>query len=309
MKFNKKQLIELTRSDGGKYAVKSLQDAYGFCTKLATSHYENFPVGSFLIPKKLRKHFFSIYTFARIADDIADELAGEDTKTRLQMLDDFQKNLYDGIFLKSKSCNPIFMALHNTINNYSLPPEPFEKLIMAFKMDVEFQQPKTFEDLEHYCSLSANPIGELVLRLFGEWNDNTSKKSDSICTGLQLVNFWQDFSIDMPNGRCYLPSVMLQKFSLEKENLQDDNFSTKLRDCLYEVYGKTSEYFTAGEQLIVQLKSKRLKMEIAATIAGGKKMMDKIIKLDVEIFHNRPSLSKSDYSKLLIKSVLNVIIK
>ncbi len=309
MKFNKEQLIELTRSDGGSHAVESLQDAYGFCMKLATSHYENFPVGSIIIPKKLRKHFYSIYAFARIADDIADELAEVDASTRVKLLNDFIGNLYEKDSGTAIIGNPVFVAIRSTINNFSLPPQPFERLITAFKMDVEFEQPTSFDDLEHYCIHSANPIGELVLRLFGEWNDDTSKKSDSICTALQLVNFWQDFSLDLPNGRCYLPTAMLEKYSLVKENLQDEKFSAILYPCLSEVYDKTSDYFAEGGQLIHRLKSNRLRMEIAATINGGKKMIDKIKESGAEIFHKRPSLSKSDYPGLLFKSVIDVMVR
>ncbi len=306
MKFNKQQLIELARSDGGSYAVGSSLQAYAFCMKLTTSHYENFPVGSILIPKKLRKHFFSIYAFARIADDIADELADEAAADRISLLDNFLVNLLENDSGTAYISNPIIMALRNTITKFSLPPQPFEKLITAFKMDVEFEQPKTFEDLEYYCIHSANPVGELVLRLFGEWNEDTSRKSDSICTGLQLVNFWQDLSVDLPGGRCYLPSELLEKYSLEKENLQDEEISAILYPCLSEIYGKTSEYFAEGEHLTGLLKSKRLGMEIAATVNGGKIMLDKIQKSGVDIFHKRPVLSKSDYSKLLIKSVFRL---
>lgn len=302
MKINQNKLFDLTLHDGGTFKVHSLDEAYSFCKKIAVGHYENFPVASILIPKKHRNAIFAIYAFARIADDIADELS-RDNQDRLTALDNYL-SLISQSKTSIKSYNPIFYALNDVIQSRILPIEPFAKLINAFKMDINFLQATSWDDTVHYCSNSANPIGELVLRVFGDYNTETGYLSDQICTGLQLVNFWQDFSIDLKKDRNYIPISILNNYDIKKENLLSPQKSTNLDVCLDEIYNYTYNYFRIGKNLVELLNSFRLRCEIALTIEGGLKVLDKTKSMGTTIFSSRPKLVKMDILQLLFFSII-----
>ena len=260
---SKQQLIQLSKFSGGEFAVSDLDSAYKFCEKIASSHYENFPVGSIFIPQKNRKYFYSVYAFSRIADDIADELINTEGIDRIKILDDYANNLSDLKIFEKNSGNPIFVAIADTVKQKNLPLEPFLKLIKAFKMDANFTHSDKFEDLLYYCSYSANPIGELVLRIFEMYNDETAPLSDAICSGLQLINFWQDLSVDLKNGRIFIPNEILKKYNLEKENLVLQEKNTNFKSCISVIFEYTLQIYKNGENLPQLLKPFRLKKEIA----------------------------------------------
>jgi squalene synthase HpnC len=298
---DKKSLLELTLPDGGSFACSNIDDAYRFCQKIAKAHYENFPVGSVLIPQETRKYFYSVYSFARIADDIADELAFSDTEQRVQALQSFLAILT--VDEDSHLTNPIAMALRDTMKAKDIPIAPFEKLIAAFISDIRFVQPATFYESLTYCANSANPIGELVLRLFGEYNQQTMLYSDAICTGLQLVNFWQDISVDVPKGRIYIPKDICDKYSLDfsdfPNNLDDKNFEKSLE----EIYNFTNNFFLFGKNLINCLIAKRLKLEIAITLESGLKILEKLKNLEINVKHKRVTLNKGDFPTILYRAI------
>jgi squalene synthase HpnC len=305
MDYKNLNILELLKPDGGVYKAGSVDEAYDFCKSVTKAHYENFPVGSFIIPKKLRKHFYSIYSFARVADDFGDELSAIGKDKQLESLTEFEKLLYDESFKSSNSGNPVFLALHNTMTEKDIPREPFSKLITAFKRDVCFEQPKNFAELEDYCSYSANPVGELVLRLFGLYNKETENYSDSICTGLQLVNFWQDLSGDLRIGRLYIPFELLDKYGLNKDNLHDEKNSVIFNTCLDELYNITETYFLFGYGLIKFLGNKRLRFEITATVEGGLKILNKLRRNGIRVLTYRPRLNRVDYINIFFKIVTN----
>ena len=304
MKFTSEELFELTSLGGGRFKAGNTDEAYSFCEKLARSHYENFPVASILIPAAPRRHIFSVYAFARIADDIADELIEINKAERLTMLDEMEKFMFNNNYSIQNSGNPIYLALDTTIKKLQIPSLPFQKLLSAFRRDINFKQPETFADLEDYCQYSANPIGELVLRIFGLYNEKTAYPSDNICTGLQLVNFWQDISLDLKNNRLYIPKNLLEKYKLNEENLHDEKFSAKLRISLDEIYDYTEKFFITGKELIPCLKPLRLQLEIAATIEGGKMILNKLRALGVEVFRNRPRINHGDIIPVFFRSIL-----
>ncbi len=299
MIYNAKNIKDLTEADGGIFKCTSLLDAYKFTERLSLSHYENFPVGSILIPKQFRKHIYTIYSFARIADDISDENYSFSTQQKFDLLHNIQNLLLNPSL--SNSSNPIFLALNNTIQELSIPILPFEKLMTAFLMDVQFQQPEKIEELINYCYYSANPIGELVLRTFGEFNKETNTYSDYICTGLQLTNFWQDLSVDLGNNRQYIPKSYLDKYQID-DLLRCTN-NIKIQNCLDELYFLTNELFDRGEFLVKLLRNKRLKLEIRATLAGGRMILKQSMNLKTEIFVKRPKLLKSDLFKIFLKTI------
>ena len=298
---NKNILIDLTLPDGGTQAIGDLDSAYDYCRIITTSHYENFPVASVLIPKKFRKYIYAVYAFSRIADDIADELEGDNSQ-RIKALDTYLSLLtYD--FSKSKKINPIFLALQDTMSARNISAEPFNRLITAFKSDINFIQPETWDDVKIYCNNSANPVGEIILRIFGNNNDQTILYSDNICTGLQLANFWQDLSIDLRKERYYLPKFLLEKHKLDKENLFDVQNSANLVDCLDDIYKYTSDYFEKGSNLVPLLNDFRLRLEILLTLEGGKKILNKTKKLGYSIINIRPKITKTDIISLVFTSL------
>ncbi|MBI3260034.1 MAG: squalene/phytoene synthase family protein [Ignavibacteriae bacterium] len=305
MKFSTEEILELTTSTGGLFAVNSLLEAELFCKKLATSHYENFPVGSLLIPEKFRKHFFSVYAFSRIADDLADELIQYGKETQLAAINDFEKLLFEKNFLSLPKGNPVFTALHQTMKESNIPPEVLARLLVAFRMDVNFKRPVTMQDNLDYCHYSANPVGELVLRIFGLWNQTTAPYSDSICTGLQLANFWQDISRDFEKGRIYIPSEIMEHLhSSAKDNLQVDKNIGNFPATIQYLCKVTEVYFASGETLIGFLPYFRLRFEIALTIEGGRAILRKTKRLGSTILFQRPSITGFDMLIIFVNALL-----
>jgi phytoene/squalene synthetase len=280
--FELKEILELVEINPQVLFVKNESEAFAYCKKIALGHYENFPVGSIILPKKIRKHVFSIYAFSRIADDIADEVYAISKEDRLSLLNKFIANLEKVIKEKVPTLNPIYLSLSITIQERQLPLEPFEKLITAFKMDVDFRQPNDYDDLLDYCQYSACPIGELILRLFDEYNEENAKKSDAITSALQLINFWQDLSVDRENGRNYIP---------ENKNLS-------------ELFDFTENLLNFGTDLPNFIKNIRLKIELRLIINAGLKMIAVLRQMSEKLFIQRPVLKKSEYLGILFKSIL-----
>ena len=201
--------VDGRREAAGKMSSPALETAFRQCWQIAVSHYENFSVGSRLLPRALRRHVAVIYAFARTADDIADE-GTRPPGERLAQLDAWAQALeqcYAG-----HATHPIFIALARTAAEYTLPIDPFRKLLQAFRTDVEFRPFETFEELRSYCRCSADPVGHLILSLFGYRDPHRRHLADQICTGLQLANFWQDLSVDAAKGRLYVPREDLERF-------------------------------------------------------------------------------------------------
>ncbi len=305
MKFSTKELLELTTENGGRFHVGSLAEAEQFCKRLATSHYENFPVGSLLVPKKFRKHFFSVYAFSRIADDLADELEAEGKEVQLVSINDFEKLLYDEDFVNNQTGNPVFVALHQTMKDCNIPPEVPARLLVAFRQDVNFKRPVTMQDNVDYCHYSANPVGELVLRIFGLWNDTSALYSNAICTGLQLANFWQDISRDYTKGRNYIPSEIMENLPIaEKENLVGEGNIGNFPATLHYLCDITEEYFEEGKTLIKYLPYCRLRIEIAVTIEGGRAILSKTKRLGSTVLFMRPEITGIDILIIFVKAIV-----
>ncbi|MCK5742465.1 MAG: squalene/phytoene synthase family protein, partial [Chlorobi bacterium] len=198
--------------------------------------------------------------------------------------------------------NPIFIALRHTTDRHKIPGATLEKLLTAFKRDINFTQARSMDDHLDYCTYSANPVGELVLRIHGAYNSETAVLSDKICTGLQLVNFWQDLSRDIKIGRHFIPKDFMSKFELTKENLFDEKNSTKLKLCLNELYDYSESLFDEGRELIPHLPGFRLKKEIGVTIEGGMRILNKSRSLGSEIIYMRPKLNGIDIASILFRA-------
>ncbi|NWF88879.1 MAG: squalene synthase HpnC [Ignavibacteriaceae bacterium] len=277
---------------------QKISHTYDSALEFAKSHYENFPVVSLLIPKDLQKHVAIIYWFARTADDIADE-GILDSKERLAKLNEFEEHL---TYLLNGQFNlPYAQALYNTIIQKELSPQHFYNLLTAFKQDVVKNRYLDFSEVLNYCKHSANPVGRLILELFGIRNQQAFEYSDKICTALQLTNFYQDTEIDYEKGRIYFPQNEMSQFNVSENIFANKENNANLKKLLKYNIDRTQALFDEGKNLLKFL-SGRLKYEIKWTILGGEMILNKIRKNDYNIFNSRPSLKKSDFSALFLKS-------
>ena len=272
--------------------------AYNEAIRFAKNHYENFPVISFLIPKDLRKHIAIIYWFARTADDIADE--GTLTQAeRLIQLNEFETRLTQT--LKGNFSNQYDLALHSTVKEKNLSLKYFYNLLKAFRQDITVKRYEDFSSLQSYCVNSANPVGRLILELYNIRDENAFNYSDSICTALQLTNFWQDTALDFQKGRIYYPAKEMEKFGVTEKmfELNENNFN--LKEMVKHNVERTLKLFDDGKNLLPFLNG-RLNYEIKWTIMGGEKILDKIRLLNYNVLNFRPEITKKDVLSLLIKS-------
>ena len=276
----------------------SLDRAYQYCERLARSHYENFPVGSALVPKRLRKHFYSIYAFARIADDFADEGYGEGhtERERLDWLGQWRSMLIESI--AGRATHPVFVALADTQTRFDLPTELFEDLISAFEQDVTLRRYDCFDRLLDYCRRSANPIGRLILLLFGYQDEQQHQWSDEICTALQLANHWQDVAVDLDKDRVYLPDEDLSRFDLTVDDLKRHRIDEKFQELMRFEVERTHEMFDRGKPVCTSV-SGRLGLELRAVWLGGMRILERIEQNNYDVFAHRPIITSTDKLKIL----------
>ena len=267
----------------------TLAQAYEFCGTLARTHYENFSIASWLMPRAMRPHMHAIYAYARIADDFADE------DRDLAKLDDWERQLdtaYGG-----SAHHPVFIALADTIRRFDIPREPFADLLRAFRSDVDFKGFETIEDLIAYARYSANPVGRLVLHLFGYRDAERQTLSDQICTGLQFANFWQDVAIDLGKGRVYIPRADLARFGVRVEDLN----ARKMNPAFVALMRYQVEYarglLRSGGKL-ASMVDWRLSRDVRIFAGGGLAILRAIDAAGYDVFNRRPSLRKLDYLSL-----------
>lgn len=267
------------------------KNAFDYCTALAKKHYENFPVGSLLIPKEKQPFIHAVYAFARTADDFADELSFQGD--RIQALDEWLEKLdqcYNG-----NPSEPIFIALAKTVETCNIPKQLLQDLVFAFKLDVLKNKHESFEELLFYCKHSANPVGRLVLLIFGHQNKKWMEYSDAICTALQLANFWQDITVDIQKNRIYLPVNEMQQFGVLTSELHEKTASEAFRALIKYQVERTQGLFNQGLPLCAQVRPWRLAMELKCVWQGGVKILQKIKAQNYDVLKLRPTLSKFDF--------------
>jgi len=269
---------------------------------LARSHYENFPTASRLLSPEIRPAVAVIYAFARYADDIADE-GIDNPEVRLKKLDAWESLLRR--CTKEKVDHPVFLALGDTIQHFNLPTDPFHDLLVAFRMDVTIHAYATPKELQYYCSHSANPIGRLLLALYDIRNTSAFSTSDSLCTALQLTNFWQDLSIDLSRGRCYLCEEWLSAAGINSNEILKGKIDEKaIRVALDEAIDFTDGLFCKAHQLPAYLPF-RLRLQCIATICGGQAILQHLRKSNP--LTHRPLLSRRIWISLLPRIVLMTV--
>lgn len=278
---------------------KRTESAYQECLRLSREHYENFPTASRIIQKKHRNATAAIYSFARRADDIADEGDKPDA-WRYRNLEIFSRFLTD-IFNKKPVNDATFVALADTIERYQLPKTPFDNLLTAFTMDIDKKRFANYDELIYYCRHSANPIGELVLRLHGFWNESTRKLSDQICTALQLINFIQDIRGDLLlRDRIYIPQDEMEQFGITEQQLKAGKNSAQLLQLVGQQLERASFMLLSGAPLVRHLTG-RLKWVIRLTITSGLLICLKLSSR-TSVFE-RPVLTKSAWMFIVYKSL------
>jgi len=274
--------------------VVTPQEARDYCKRLATRHYENFLVAGVFCPKPLRQHFYNVYAYCRISDDLSDEIG--DTKKSLILLDWWEDEM-NAMYAGSPR-HPVFVALAETVAKFGIPPDPFRDLLTAFRQDQVMTRYETYDDLIGYCVNSANPVGRLVLYLCG-YNDATRLAlSDKTCTALQLANFWQDVTRDLVKDRIYLPLEDLRRFGVTEAQLFERKFSPEFGKLMRFEVERTYSLFEEGAKLGAMV-DKRVRLDIEMFSQGGIEVLKLIEKQNYDTLTSRPSVSKRRQMALL----------
>jgi squalene synthase HpnC len=263
---------------------------------LATHHYENFHVVSFLLPKKLHQDFYNVYSFCRWADDLGDEIG--DPQESLRLLAWWRTELE--AMYRGETNHPVFVALHETVKRFDIPITPFANLITAFEHDQTITRYANWDEVLAYCVNSANPVGHLVLYLCGYRDEERQTLSDLTCTGLQLANFWQDVSVDLQKDRVYLPLNLFEKYGYAVDELFEGKEDGRFRDIMRDAVIVAEDLFHKGLPLIKTL-DRRLALDITLFSRGGMKILEKIKDQNYNVLHRRPHISKAERAVLLIK--------
>jgi squalene synthase HpnC len=264
----------------------SVAEAYDSCARLAHSHYENFTIASWLLPRNKRPHFYALYAFCRTTDDLGDEATGN----RLHLLDQWETDLRR--CFESRPIHPTLIALQHSIQTFDIPPDPFLKLIQANRMDQSTQLYPTYQDLLYYCEHSANPVGHMVLYICGYRDKERQRLSDATCTALQLTNFWQDVRRDYDMGRIYIPLEDMEQFGYTEAMLDRGEINDSFRELMCFEIDRAQHLFWEGLKLVQTLKG-RVKLDVALFSKGGMSVLEAIRNQDYDVLHNRPTLSNT----------------
>lgn len=266
---------------------------------MSVDHYENFPVASILLSRRLRKPVAAIYHFARAADDIADEgdLSNEE---RLKQLDEFRAELAR-IASNETPLAPLFQNLATEIRGHDLPMQPFHDLLDAFSQDVVKKRYADFNDLLDYCRRSANPVGNLLLHLYEEATPVNIAYSDSVCTALQIINFWQDIAWDHAIGRIYLPQDELARYGVNEEHIASGICDDQWRALMKFQVDRARALMLSGKPL-GSILSGRIGLEMRMIIAGGLRILGKLEHAQYDMFRRRPVLKPYDWVIMLVRS-------
>jgi squalene synthase HpnC len=284
-----------------------LERAYAACKAMARSHYENFPVASWVLPAPMRPHVAAVYAFARVADDVADEGTASAAARRTQ-LGIWQSRLHEAAAPHNHTRAPVtrddllFYALGHSIRSLNLPVSLFDDLLSAFGQDTTTTRYRSWADLVDYCRRSANPVGRLVLRIAGYRDDSLDRSADGLCTALQLTNFWQDFGKDWRAGRLYVPQDIHDSCGASEADLTRESITPQWIRALEECGRRTQSFFHAGRGVCDGVRG-RLRLELRLTWLGGTRILERVRARYAELFQNRPTLGLADAPLLLWRAV------
>ncbi|MGO9085449.1 MAG: squalene synthase HpnC [Candidatus Sulfotelmatobacter sp.] len=289
------------------YAIPStpptLAEAREYCARLARTHYENFSVATWFLPRRLRQHFYNVYAYCRISDDLGDEV-GDDAAS-LELLDQWQAELdacYEGT-----PRHPVFVALQQTVREFDIPRHEFSDLLIAFRQDQTVTRFETFADVLAYCRFSANPVGHLVLYLCGYRDPERQQLSDFTCTALQLANFWQDVSVDYGKGRIYLPLEDLRRFGVSEEDIAENRNTSSFCSLMRFEVERAHDWFRQGLPLIDKV-DRELAIDLELFSRGGQEILRAIEGQGYAVLGNRPAISKPRKLVLVARAAIRKVL-
>ncbi len=276
----------------------TLDEARAYCRQLAESHYENFHVATWFLPKALRPHFQSIYAYCRISDDLGDEVG--DRAVALALLDLWGRELdacYEG-----RARHPVFVALAETIRACNIPKEPFADLLVAFRQDQTVTRYATMDDVLGYCRYSANPVGRLVLYACGEVSGENFRLSDATCSALQLANFWQDVRVDFTKDRVYIPQDDMRRFGVSDATIAGGLATPDFRALMRHEVDYARSLFARGLPLIGRV-NRDLALDLDLFSRGGLEILRAIERCDYDVLSARPSISRRTKLALALRAL------
>src|SRR6266446_6397609 len=282
----------------------SIEAAQQYTRWLATNHYENFNVASWLLPKELQQHFYNLYAYCRWADDLGDEVP--EAARALELLAWWEHEL-DACY-EAKPSHAVFVALHETIVAKDIPKQPFADLLKAFRQDQTVKRYPNWDAVLGYCVYSANPVGRLVLYLCGYRDEQRQRLSDATCTALQLANFWQDVSRDLEIGRIYIPLDAAAAQGISESDIVERRFDERYMRLMKDLIARTRVLFAEGRPL-AKMVDGRLSVDLEMFARGGLAVLDVIEAMGYDTLHHRPVVSKVKQAGLLgrtlVKHLLN----
>ncbi len=281
----------------------SQEEARAYCRRLARTHYENFSVATWFLPKRLRQHFFNVYAYCRISDDLGDE-AG-DPRASLRLLDQWEAEL-DACYAGHPR-HPVFVALAETVRTFDIPKQPFADLLKAFRQDQTVTRYSTFDDLLGYCRYSANPVGHLVLYVCGYRDAERQSLSDFTCTALQLANFWQDVSVDYGKGRIYLPLEDLDRYGVSEEDIAAARNTPAFHEMMRFEVERAGDWFRQGLPLAGEV-DRDLGIDVELFSRGGQEILKAIERRGFSVLGRRPAISKPRKFALVARAALGKLL-
>jgi len=276
----------------------TLDEARAWCQRLAESHYENFHVATWFLPRRLRPHFHAIYAYCRVSDDLGDEVG--DPAAALALLDLWGAEL-DACY-RGEARHPVFVALAETVCACDIPKEPFADLLVAFRQDQTVRRFRTMTDVLGYCHYSANPVGHIVLYACGYRDDERFALSDETCSALQLANFWQDVRGDYARGRVYLPLEDMERFDVSEADIAQGRCTRQFRELMRFEVDYARQMFHHGLPLIGKV-DRELALDLDLFSRGGLEILRAVERRDFDVLSARPAISKPRKAALLLRAL------
>jgi squalene synthase HpnC len=281
----------------------SPEEARAYCQRLAQSHYENFSVATWFLPRRLRQHFYNVYAYCRISDDLGDEVG--DPKQSLELLNQWETEL-NACYAGSPK-HPVFVALAETVKQFNIPQHEFSDLLIAFRQDQTVTRFETFDDVLAYCRYSANPVGHLVLYLCGYSDAERQQLSDYTCIALQLANFWQDVFVDYGKGRIYLPLEDLRRFGVTGEDIAQRRATPQFVAMMKFEVERARDWFARGMPL-VNMVNRELAIDLELFSRGGQEILNAIERQGFNVLRARPRISKSRKLMLVLRAAMGKLL-
>jgi len=281
----------------------SPEEARAYCERLAKSHYENFSVATWFLPRRLRQHFYNVYAYCRISDDLGDEVG--DPQQSLELLNQWEAEL-NACYAGSPK-HPVFVALAETVKQFNIPQHEFSDLLVAFRQDQTVTRFETFDDILAYCHYSANPVGHLVLYLCGYSDAERQQLSDYTCTALQLANFWQDVFVDYGKGRIYLPLEDLRRFGVTGEDVAQRRATPQFVSMMKFEVERARDWFARGLPL-VNMVNRELAIDLELFSRGGQEILNAIERQGFDVLRLRPEISKSRKLLLVLRAAVGKLL-